>query len=157
MCALLAATADAATGAAQAPADCRPASDADFEGAGAEALKGWLEDLVQARGAQVDLSAQDVRLAIVKGPPKPGPQGVTAGEVACHRPGGGGPYRITLYRDALAGRPLATAYQTVAHEFQHVVQIRRDHLKCRAPHGELPAYEQEAAEVAEQSVPSCNR
>jgi len=132
---------------------CRTAFDADFEGQGRAALESYLAALASHYGARVAANVRKVSLTIVKGTPKPSFAGVTAGEVACNS---GDRYRITLYRDALAGRPLTTAYNTVAHEFQHVVQIERDHLPCNAKRSrDLPRYEREAAAVADQLVPPC--
>jgi hypothetical protein len=130
---------------------CRHSRDTDFDGAGEQLLRGYLEWLVLAHGAPASLKARDVELAIVRGDPKPGPGGVTAGEISC----GTDDYRITLYRNALAGRPLAVAYDTLAHEFHHVVQIRRDGLHCESRKGERESYEREAVEFARKLVPRC--
>lgn len=156
---LLAGCAPAPTAPSVAPAlpatfSCGPAADADFEGAGEARLQGFVAWLAYARGAPAGISPARVSLAIVRGPAKPGPSGVQAGEISCAGPDG--PYRITLYRDALAGRPLAVAYDTLAHEFHHLVQIHRDRLPCGpttiAAH---EAYEREAREAARRIVPAC--
>lgn len=132
---------------------CGAARDADFEGAGEEQLRRYLDWLVQAYGRDVSLRPQDVSLAIVRGPAKPGPMGVTAAELACDADS----YRIVLYRDALSGRPLPVAYDTLAHEFFHVFQIRRDGLACEARKGERARYEREAVSFAAGIVPACRR
>lgn len=135
---------------------CQVARDADFEGAGAAQLRRYADWLARAHGTPVGLAPQALDVGIVRGPPKPGLVGVTAGEVACAGADHDARYRITLYRDALVGRPLAIAYQTVAHEFQHVVQIRRDRLPCGARDDAVRArYEREAAAAAEALVPAC--
>ena len=132
---------------------CRPSRDTDFEGAGEQQLRGYLDWLARAHGAPASLKVRDVELAIVRGDPKPGPGGVTAGEISCNKD----EYRITLYRNALAGRPLAVAYDTLAHEFHHIVQIRRDGLRCASRKGERESYEREAVEFAARLVPACAR
>jgi hypothetical protein len=144
-----------ATNAGSGSADCRIAVDRDFEGRGARELESYLDKLARDHGGATRLTPKDVSLAIVRGEPKPGPDGVTAGEVACADNDGRAPYRITLYRDALAGRTLATAYRTVAHEFHHVVQIRRDKLPCGPGDKAREEYEREAREVAQRFVPGC--
>ena len=130
---------------------CGTASDEDFEGDGEERLWSYLDWLVRTHGAEAGLQPHRVSLAIVRGLPKPGPGGVTAGEISCD----GRNYRIGLYRDALSGRPLRVAYSTLAHEFFHVVQIRRDDLDCEARPGERATYEHEATEFAARVVPAC--
>lgn len=130
---------------------CGTASDEDFEGDGEERLWSYLDWLVRTHGAEAGLLPHRVSLAIVRGQPKPGPGGVTAGEISCD----GRNYRIGLYRDALWGRSLRVAYSTLAHEFFHVVQIRRDDLDCAARPGERATYEREAAEFAARVVTAC--
>lgn len=77
---------------------CAVARAADFEGAGAAELQRYASTLARTRGAAVGLSPAEVTVAISDAPPKPGPEGVIAAEIACAGPGGdGGPYRITLY------------------------------------------------------------
>lgn len=132
---------------------CGPAHDADFEAAGHERLRRYLDWLALTYGPDVRLQPQDVSLVIVRGPAKPGPVGVTAAEVACNAER----YRITLYRDALSGRPLSVAYDTLAHEFYHLVQIRRDGLACEARDGDRARYEHEAISFAKGIVPACRR
>jgi hypothetical protein len=131
---------------------CAQARDADFEGAGERQLRGFLAYLAEAHGAPAGIDPRQVSLGIVRGAAKLAPAGVQAGEVGCGH-GSDGPYRVTLYRDALAGRPLALAYETIAHEFHHVVQIHRDRLPCAAGDGPREAYEREAREVARRFVP----
>ena len=133
---------------------CAQAQDADFEGAGERRLHGFLAYLASAHGAPAGIDPTQVSLGIVRGTAKLAPAGIQAGEVGCGN-GSDGPYRVTLYRDALAGRPLALAYETIAHEFHHVVQIHRDRLPCAAGDKEREAYEREAREVARRFVPRC--
>ena len=106
---------------------------------------------MRTHGAQAGLKPHHVSLAIVRGKPKPGPGGVTAGEISCN----GKYHRIGLYRDALAGRPLRVAYGTLAHEFFHVVQTVRDDLDCEARPGERATYEDEANEFTARVLPAC--
>ena len=131
---------------------CAAARDADFEGEGEQQLHAYLAWLAVNHG-KPGLEPSQVSLAIVRTYPKPGPAGVQVGEISCNADD----YRITLYRNALAGRPLAVAYETLAHEFHHIVQIRRDRLACEARKGERAAYEREATEFARKRVPSCKR
>lgn len=131
--------------------NCENARDEDFEGDGEERFWGYLDWLVRSHGAEAGLKPHHVSLAIVRGLPKPGPGGVTAGEISCN----GKYYRIALYRDALAGRPLRVAYGTLAHEFFHVVQIGRDGLDCEARAGERASYEREAGDFAVRVLPAC--
>jgi hypothetical protein len=142
--------------AAEPPASfsCAKAQDADFDGEGERRLGNFLRYLAQAHGAPAGIDPAEVSLGIVRGPAKLAPAGVQAGEIGCGN-GGAGPYRVTLYRDALAGRPLALAYETIAHEFHHVVQIHRDRLPCAAGDKNREAYEREAREVARRFVPIC--
>lgn len=130
---------------------CEVAYDADFEGAGRQALERYVAELTRVLGPPAGLPAGAVTLAFAGSEPKAGPNGMVAGEVACST----GRYRITLYPKALAGRPLNVAYQTVAHEFHHVVQIRRDGLACGPSPGRSEQYEREAVAFAEQQVPRC--
>lgn len=130
---------------------CDVAYDADFEGGGRQALERYVAELTRVLGGPVGLPPGSVTLAVAGSEPKPGPNGMVAGEVACSDDR----YRITLYRKALAGRPLNVAYQTVAHEFHHVVQIRRDGLACGPTPGRAAHYEREAVAFAEQQVPRC--
>jgi hypothetical protein len=130
---------------------CEDSTDADFEGEGEERFWAYLDWIVRAHGAQAGLMPYHVSLAMVRGSPKPGPGGVTAGEISCDARR----FRISLYRDALAGRPLQVAYSTLAHEFYHVVQVRRDGLACEAREGERALYESEAAAFAQRVVPAC--
>jgi len=134
---------------------CEQALDADFEGAGEQRLHGFLRYLAEAHGAPAGIDPGQVSLGIVRGPPKLAPAGVQAGEVGCGV-GSDGPYRVTVYRDTLVGRPLALTYETIAHEFHHVVQIHRDRLPCAAGDGKREAYEREAKAVARRFVPTCN-
>jgi hypothetical protein len=141
---------------ARAPAgfSCAQARDGDFEGAGEQRMQGFLAYLAQAHGAPAGIDPSQVSLGIVRGSAKFAPAGVQAGEVGCGG-GGNGPYRVALYRDALVGRPLALTYETIAHEFHHVVQIHRDRLPCAAGDKQREAYEREAREVARRFVPQC--
>jgi hypothetical protein len=127
---------------------CAVARDADFDPAGEAELSRYLVGLAQSEDPG---TADRVSLAIVRGEPKPGPIGMTAGEVACRRDS----WRITLYRDALVGRQLFEAYRTVAHEFRHVVQIRREGLPCKPTHEAQDRLEAEAAAFAEARVSAC--
>jgi hypothetical protein len=135
---------------------CAVARAEDFRGAGAADLQRYARTLARERAAGVGLAERDVSLAVSDAEPKPGPVGVIAGEFSCGSGGDGPPFRITLYRKALEGRPLQVAYHTVAHELQHIVQVRRDSLRC---HGSDAAaverYEREAMDVAGQLVPEC--
>jgi hypothetical protein len=137
------------------PGGCEPLRDADFEGAGEQRLRGYLAWIAQSHGAQVGITPREVSLAIARGEPKPGPAGVQVGEVSCAS-GYRGPYRVTLFRDALVGRPHAVAYHTLAHEFHHLVQIRRAKLACEAKGSAVP-YEREAESFARSVVPACSR
>jgi hypothetical protein len=132
---------------------CATARDQDFEGAGEQKLRAFLAWLAQDHGKAVGLKVSQVSLAIVRGDPKPGPAGVQVGEISCSPDD----YRITLYRNALAGRPLAVAYETLAHEFHHIVEIRRDRLACEARKGARAAYEKEATDFARKLVRRCTR
>lgn len=132
---------------------CALAHTADFEGAGEAELHRYLHALARRHGPGSGVEPREVNLAIASGEPRPGLVGVTAGEVSCEP--GNRAFRITLYREALVGRQLYMAYQTVAHEFQHVVQIRRDGLACGPPPGLLEEYEREAADHAARLVPAC--
>jgi hypothetical protein len=139
--------------AAPAKFSCQPARAADFEGEGEQRLRAYLAWLATNHGKPAALKPSQIALAILRGEPKPGPAGVQVAEVSCNADD----YRIALYRTALSGRPLAVAYETVAHEFHHVVQIRRDKLACESPKGERAAYEREATEFARKLVPRCSR
>lgn len=136
---------------------CDLARATDFEGAGAAELQRYAYALARSRGASVGLSPTEVAVAISDAPPKPGPEGVIAAEIGCAGPGGdGGPYRITLYRKALEGRRLYTAYHTVAREFHHIVQMERDQLPCNGTaEDKAPRYEREAIATADQLQPAC--
>jgi hypothetical protein len=116
-------------------------------------LRGFLAWVAQAHGAAVGIGPDDVSLAIVRGAAKPGPAGVTAAEIGCDAAG----YRITLYRNALSGRPLSVTWEVVAHEFHHIVQVRREGLACEAPPGRRAEYEREAAAFAGRVLPECER
>lgn len=132
---------------------CAVARAEDFEGAGERRLESYVHGLTRDFGGPVNLRPGDVALAISDHEPKPGPKGVIAGEIAC----GEDHYRITLYRKALEGRQLYTAYHTVAHEFQHVVQVQRDGLACDGDAENRARYEREAQATADLLVPPCTR
>ena len=132
---------------------CSAARDLDFEGAGEQRLQAFLAWLAVNHGKPARLTPAQVSLAIVRGTPKPGPAGVQVGEISCDKDD----YRITLYRNALSGRPLAVTYETLAHEFHHVVQIRRDQLACEASKGKRADYEREADAFARKLVRRCSR
>ena len=138
---------------------CEVARADDFSGAGEADLRRYVDTLTRTRGATVGLRPDDVALVISDAPPKPGPQGVIAGEIACAGPGGaGGPYRITLFRKALEGRQLYTAYHTLVHEFVHIEQMERDDLACNeADASRVERYEREAMGHADQLQPACRR
>lgn len=138
-----------------APAGCEASSDGDYEGAAGERLRAYLASVAQAHGTPVGVTPQDVSLAIVRSLPRPGPSGVQAGELTCGA-GGGAPYRIALYRDALSGRAKRIAYHTIAHEFFHIVQIRRDGLRGCEARGSAQPYEREAEQFADRLVPACS-
>lgn len=133
---------------------CVVARDEDFGEAGPAALQRYVHGLARTHGAAVGLTPRDVTVVFVTGEPKPGPVGVTAGEVACSDRERDA-YRIGLYRDALVGRPLATTYHTAAHEFVHALQIHRDRLPCAASDGARERYELEAAALADELAPWC--
>jgi hypothetical protein len=138
------------------PAGCEPSGDADFAGASEERLRSYLAWLAHAHGGPVGLEPRDVSLTIVRSLPRPGPSGVQVAEISCGADGGA-PYRIALYRDALSGRAKRVAYHTVAHEFFHIVQLRRDRLAGCEAAGSARPYEREAEQFAERLVPSCHR
>ena len=138
---------------APAPDRCAVARADDFEGTGQRQLESYIHGLTRDFGGPVNLRPGDVELAISDHEPKPGPKGVIAGEIACAEDH----YRITLYRKALEGRQLYTAYHTAAHEFQHVVQIQRDGLSCDGNAENRSRYEQEARAAADLLVPACTR
>jgi len=136
------------------PGGCRIATDADFEGAGEQHMRSYLAWLVKTEGARVQLGPRDAALAIVRGAGKLAPSGVQIAEVGCSAKGAA-PYRVTLYRDALVGRPLATSYHAIAHEFHHVVQIRKESLPCGPGEASRHPYERQADAVADRLVPAC--
>ena len=134
---------------------CEAAVAADFEGAGATALRLYLDWLVYAYGAPYVTDPAEVSLALPDSHPRPSEAGITAGEVSCGNPGHGAAFRITLFRKALEGRPLQAAYGALAHEFRHVVQIRRDGLACKPTPATKRALEQEAEDWARTLMPPC--
>ncbi|HUR41286.1 MAG TPA: hypothetical protein VM240_08970 [Verrucomicrobiae bacterium] len=134
---------------------CQVALDADFDDSGRADFQRYVNWLTATQAGGTHLDPGEVTLAIARGKPKPGPKGVIAGEVSCGA--GEEPFRITLYRDALVGRQLQTAFRTAAHEFHHIVQIRRDGLPCDAVSAERERYEKEAEGVADRLVPACAR
>lgn len=138
------------------PGGCEVATDADFEGGGEQRLRSYLAWLVKSHGAQAGLGPREASLAIVRGAGKLAPSGVQIAEVGCGI-GGTAPYRVTLYRDALVGRPLAVTYRAIAHELHHVVQIRKESLPCGPREGSRHPYEREAEAVADRLVRSCRR
>jgi hypothetical protein len=138
------------------PGGCETARDAHFEGESESRLRSYVAWLVKAYGAQAGLGPREVSLGIVRAAQKLAPSGVQVGEVGCGARGQG-PYRITIYRDALVGRPLATTYSAIAHEFHHVVQIRRGNLPCGPGEGSRFPYEREAEDFARSVVPGCRR
>jgi hypothetical protein len=132
---------------------CAPAQVADFEGPGEYRLQRY----AQALAPRAAVAPHEVEVAIVPHEPEAGWNGVTAAEISCGSNAGDGPYRITLYRNALAGRPLQTAYHTVAHELHHVAQIRRDRLPCQPDESMRERYEREADAFADRVAPACGQ
>jgi hypothetical protein len=124
-----------------------------FAGDGAIALRLYLDWLVRTYGPPFVRDPGDVALDIPPSRPRPTELGVTAGEVICDtvKPA----FRITLFRASLEGRPLQAVYGAVAHEFQHVVQIRRDGLACRPTRETKDRLEQEAEAAARKIIPPC--
>lgn len=135
---------------------CETVAAADFEGEGQTALRLYLDWLVRAHGAPYVGDPGEVALAFPASHPDPAHAGVTGGEVSC---GGGkhaAPFKITLFRDALEGRKRRDLYGALAHEFQHVLQIRRDGLACKPSHKTRAPLEREAEAFARSMVPPCD-
>jgi hypothetical protein len=122
----------------------------------------YLDWLVGTWGAEHGLRPGDVRLyaSYAPAPTRPGRDGPVAGEIACHPPGSRsevGRYRIVVYREALLGREVSHLYNTLAHEFKHVLQdvVGEDAVDCGriANASRLRKYEKEASRWADRVAP----
>lgn len=134
---------------------CAAARAGDFEGAGATSLRLYLDWLVYAYGEPYVRDPGEIALALPPSGPRPTEAGITAGEVSCHGPDARPAFRITLFPAALEGRPLQAAYGALAHEFRHVIQIRRDGLACRPTPATKAPLEKEAENWARRLMPPC--
>jgi hypothetical protein len=134
---------------------CEPALASDFEGEGQTALRLYLDWLVRTYGPPYVHDPAEVALSIPASFPRPTEVGVTAGEVSCTDGKDAPAFQITLFRAALEGRPRQSLYGALAHEFFHVVQIRRDGLACKPTRDTKERLEREAEEAARKIVPPC--
>jgi hypothetical protein len=93
-------------------------------------------------------------------PTRPGREGPVAGEIVCHPPEAWeevGRYRIVLYREPLLNHDVSRLYNTIAHEFKHVLQdvAGEGAVNCGqfAKDSRLRAYEKEASRWADRIAP----
>jgi hypothetical protein len=134
---------------------CEPLEPADFEGDGELALQLYVHWLARTFGPPYLKDPAEVELTVPASAPRPTEVGITAGEVSCSDDDDSPAFRITLFRPALEGRPRQTLYGALAHEFHHVVQIRRDGLACKPTPENRERLEREADIFARRLVPPC--
>jgi hypothetical protein len=122
----------------------------------------YLDWLIRSWGVEYGLTPRDVRLyaSYAPAPTRPGRDGPVAGEIVCHHPEERedvGRYRIVLYREALLGHDVSRLYNTIAHEFKHVLQDAAGEgaVDCGriAKASALRHYEKEASRWADRIAP----
>ena len=125
----------------------------------------FLDWLIRTFGEEHGLRPHDVRLFVApqRAPTRYASEGVVAGELVCHPESEWrrrGRYQITLYRDALVGGSVGCLYNTVAHEFRHVLQELESGGATRCGRVTDPAWlarlEQDAVEFAGEVAPDCD-
>ena len=122
----------------------------------------YLDWLIRSWGVDYGLGSRDVRLyaSYAPAPTRPGREGPVAGEIVCHHPGAWeevGRYRIVLYRETLMNHDVSRLYNTIAHEFKHVLQdvAGEGAVNCGqiAKASKLREYEKEASRWADRVAP----
>lgn len=130
---------------------CAIARDADFAGEGRWRLERYLERLARTSGGAYGIQPQEFRLLISNAsPPLVGGHPV-GGEIGCSW----GKRYVSLYKQTLTNRTLAVTYNTIAREYFHHVQVRRDGVSCSSSVDGLAALEAEARNWARDVAPLC--
>jgi hypothetical protein len=130
---------------------CDIARDADFAGDGKWKFDRYLESLVRTSGGPYEIQPREFQL-LVSGAPAPVVGGhPVGGEIACSW----GKRYIYLYKEALSDRTLAITYNTIAREYFHHVQVRRDGVSCNSSVDGLAALQAEARDWAQKVAPLC--
>lgn len=120
--------------------------------------KYYLDWLISTYGSAHGLESGDIKIyaSYAEPPTMPGQPGVVAGEVVKFEGAAataqGCKYQITIYRDALVGHTLSELYNTIAHEFKHILQDVEHGVGIGSTD---PQYEQEVKEFANYLVPPC--
>jgi hypothetical protein len=130
---------------------CDNSRASDFRGNGLNSLREYLDWLVREFGTSVGLDVGDVTLTISNEYPPPTVPGepgkLLAGTVFCPSPS---KYIIVIYEHSFTGKTVAEIYNTIAHEFKHILQIIEHGLDCEQ---RTPQLEEEADRWAEQIAP----
>ncbi len=129
---------------------CETARSDDFNDEGKCRLQRYLEWLARTYGGPVGLRPQDFELGISQATPPVRDGRTESGTIAC----AGGRLYIYIFQQALIDRTLAQTYNTIAHEFYHHFQVRRDNINCNLPAG-LPPLEAQAYAWAQSVAPLC--
>lgn len=150
---------------------CDNFRSSDLEGSNLQDLKNFLDQLTMKYGQDDDLdpdsnNPKDVCLHISdENPPirtdPSGNTGTVAGEISCASGAAARArncrYQVTLYRQAFYGQCSKAPYNTVAHEFKHILQS----IELNLPTGSCDQaengsqYEQEATDWANSIISDC--
>lgn len=142
---------------------CGRLSTDDFYGDNIKAFELYLEWLVMTYGSDVGLEPGDVKLRISHSEPptrphpeRPGESLEVHGQTSCLEwptsTAMDAEYVITVYEKAHETR--GDVYNTIAHEFKHVLQDKEHTLDCREI-ASNPDFEDEATHWAETVAPPC--
>ena len=130
---------------------CDAARDADFVGDGRRRLEEYLEWLARTSGEPYGIRPREFHLLVSNAAPRTVAGQSVGGEIGCSW----GQRYISLYKQSLTRRALAETYNTIAREFYHHLQVRRDGVACDSSIEDLAALEAEARDWALKVAPLC--
>jgi hypothetical protein len=116
---------------------------------------------IRSYGAGIGIESGDIKINISPNvpPTHPGRPGVVGGRIVCHSGEAartaGAKYRITLYKSAFFGKCRAQIFNTIAHEFKHILQVIENNLSCTGVEN-IAAYEKESYTWADYIAPLCS-
>jgi len=136
---------------------CDPANTDDFYGNNLKALQHYLNWLVREYGSPADLNVGDVKVNIDRSEPPVLPGGDMVAGYISKVPSSlismfGAKWQVNLYEKTLTGEPKAQTYNTIAHEFKHILQVIEHNLNINDV-TIIGQYEREAEDFANYLAP----
>ena len=130
---------------------CEIARERDFTGEGRRRFERFLESLADASGAPYGIQAKEFELLFSNARAPLAGGDPVGGDIGCSW----GKRYILLYKRVLAERTVATTYNTIARQYFHHVQVRRDGVRCDSSVDGVTPLQAEARDWAQKVAPLC--